>query len=99
VASWRNLTREHLLGKRRPGAPARATKLEVERGRPEATVAAQSSGRRLREFFWPSTDNETAPYLSIDLGSRGTVNIEPLPAFAIPQLTQVTKGPKQTGNT
>jgi uncharacterized protein with GYD domain len=42
-------------------------------------------------------DNETAAHLSVDLGSRGTVNIITLPAIPIEQLRTKLKGPKQMG--
>jgi uncharacterized protein with GYD domain len=42
-------------------------------------------------------DNETAAHLSIDLGSRGTVNIQTLPALSTAHLRQVMTGPKQIG--
>jgi uncharacterized protein with GYD domain len=42
-------------------------------------------------------DNETAAHLSIDLGSRGTVNITTLPALSPTHLSEVMKGPKQIG--
>jgi uncharacterized protein with GYD domain len=44
-------------------------------------------------------DNETAAHLSIDLGSRGSVNIETLPAIPIPELREKLSGPKQMGRT
>ena len=42
-------------------------------------------------------DNETAAHLSIDLGSRGTVNMTTLPALSPTHLSEVMKGPKQIG--
>ena len=42
-------------------------------------------------------DSETAAHLSIDLGSRGTVNLETLPALTPQHLREVLKGPKQMG--
>ncbi len=42
-------------------------------------------------------DNETAAHLAIDLGSRGTVNIQTLPALSLIDLRKVMKGPKQMG--
>src|SRR6266851_7944306 len=42
-------------------------------------------------------DNETAAHLSIDLGSRGAVNITTLPAIPIDQLRDKLSGPKQMG--
>jgi uncharacterized protein with GYD domain len=42
-------------------------------------------------------DNETAAHLAIDLGSRGTVNIQTLPALSLVDLRKVMKGPKQMG--
>jgi uncharacterized protein with GYD domain len=42
-------------------------------------------------------DNETAAHLSIDLGSRGTVNLQTLPALTPKHLREVLKGPKQMG--
>src|SRR5260221_14758231 len=41
--------------------------------------------------------NETAAHLAIDLGSRGTVNIQTLPALSLIDLRKVMKGPKQMG--
>lgn len=42
-------------------------------------------------------DNETAAHLAIDLGSRGTVNIQTLPALSPAHLRQVMKGANQIG--
>jgi uncharacterized protein with GYD domain len=42
-------------------------------------------------------DQETAAHLSVDLGSRGTVNIMTLPAMSTSQLREKLKGPKQMG--
>jgi uncharacterized protein with GYD domain len=42
-------------------------------------------------------DNETAAHLSVDLGSRGTVNIITLPAIPTAQFRDKLKGPKQMG--
>jgi uncharacterized protein with GYD domain len=42
-------------------------------------------------------DNETVTHLSIDLGSRGTVNIMTLPAIPTAQLREKLKGPTQMG--
>jgi uncharacterized protein with GYD domain len=44
-------------------------------------------------------DNETVAHLSVDLGSRGTVNIVTLPAIPIAALRAKLKGPKQIGKT
>jgi uncharacterized protein with GYD domain len=46
-----------------------------------------------------ATDNETVAHLSVDLGSRGTVNIVTLPAIPIATLSAKLKGPKQIGKT
>jgi uncharacterized protein with GYD domain len=43
-------------------------------------------------------DNETAAHLSIDLGSRGTVNMMTLPAMTIAALREKLKGPAQIGH-
>jgi uncharacterized protein with GYD domain len=42
-------------------------------------------------------DNETAAHLSLDLGSRGTINITTLPAMPVQQLVKKLGGPKQMG--
>jgi uncharacterized protein with GYD domain len=42
-------------------------------------------------------DNETVAHLSVDLGSRGTVNIVTLPAIPVPSLRAKLKEPKQMG--
>ena len=42
-------------------------------------------------------DNETVAHLSVDLGSRGTVNITTLPAIATNDFRTKLKGPKQIG--
>jgi uncharacterized protein with GYD domain len=42
-------------------------------------------------------DNESVAHLSVDLGSRGTVNIVTLPALTIAELRAKLKGPKQMG--
>ena len=41
--------------------------------------------------------NETVAHLSVDLGSRGTVNIVTLPAIPIAALRTKLKGAKQMG--
>ena len=43
-------------------------------------------------------DNETIAHLSVDLGSRGTVNIATLAAIPTLQLRDKLKGPKQMGH-
>jgi uncharacterized protein with GYD domain len=42
-------------------------------------------------------DNETVAHLTLDLGSRGTVNIMALPALAREQLRAKLKGSRQIG--
>ena len=42
-------------------------------------------------------DNEVAAHLSVDLGSRGTVNIMTLPAIEIADLKRKLQGPNQIG--
>jgi uncharacterized protein with GYD domain len=42
-------------------------------------------------------DNETVAHLSVDLGSRGTVNIMTLPAIPRAQFRDQLKGAKQMG--
>jgi uncharacterized protein with GYD domain len=42
-------------------------------------------------------DNETVVHLSVDLGSRGTVNIVTLPAIPIAALRTKLKGAQQMG--
>ena len=44
-----------------------------------------------------AADNETVAHLSVDLGSRGTVNVTTLPAIPTAQLRAKLKGPKQIG--
>jgi uncharacterized protein with GYD domain len=44
-----------------------------------------------------AADNETVAHLSVDLGSRGTINIVTLPAISVEDLRAKLKGPKQTG--
>jgi uncharacterized protein with GYD domain len=44
-----------------------------------------------------AADNETVAHLSVDLGSRGTVNVMTLPAIATSELRAKLKGPKQMG--
>ena len=46
-----------------------------------------------------AADNATVAHLSVDLGSRGTVNITTLPAIAVAELRTKMKGPKQMGRT
>ena len=43
-------------------------------------------------------DNETAAHLSVDLGSRGTVNIITMPAMQVDSFLAKLKGPKQMGH-
>ncbi len=42
-------------------------------------------------------DNETVAHLSVDLGSRGTVNITTFPAIPTSEFREKLKGPKQIG--
>ena len=42
-------------------------------------------------------DNETMAHLSVDLGSRGTVEIMTLPAIALDRFQDTLKGPHQLG--
>ena len=44
-----------------------------------------------------AADNETIAHLSVDLGSRGTVNIMTLAAIPREQFRDKLKGPKQIG--
>src|SRR5713101_501914 len=44
-----------------------------------------------------AADNETVAHLSVDLVSRGTVNIVTLPAISVEDLRAKLKGPKQMG--
>ena len=44
-----------------------------------------------------AADNATVAHLSVDLGSRGTVNIQTLPALSPGRLREVMKGAKQIG--
>ncbi|MGH7934078.1 MAG: GYD domain-containing protein [Candidatus Binataceae bacterium] len=44
-----------------------------------------------------AADNETVAHLSVDLGSRGTVNIVTLPAIPVADLRAKLKGPHQMG--
>ena len=43
-------------------------------------------------------DNETVAHLSVDLGSRGTVNLMTLPAMTIDAFMKKLKGPSQIGH-
>jgi uncharacterized protein with GYD domain len=43
-------------------------------------------------------DNETAAHLSVDLGSRGTINLITLPAMKVDAFVQKLKGPTQIGH-
>ena len=43
-------------------------------------------------------DNGTVAHLSVDLGSRGTVNIESHPALDMAEFRDKLKGPKQMGH-
>jgi uncharacterized protein with GYD domain len=42
-----------------------------------------------------AADNETVAHLSVDLGSRGTVNIVTSPAIPVADLRAKMRGPKQ----
>jgi uncharacterized protein with GYD domain len=42
-------------------------------------------------------DNETVAHLSVDLGSRGTVRTQTLPAISLDELLTKLKGPDQLG--
>jgi uncharacterized protein with GYD domain len=44
-----------------------------------------------------AADNAMVAHLSVDLGSRGTVNIMTLPAIPLAELRDKMKGPKQMG--
>ena len=43
-------------------------------------------------------DNETVAHLSVDLGSRGTVNLMTLPAMTTDAFVKKLKGPSQIGH-
>jgi uncharacterized protein with GYD domain len=43
-------------------------------------------------------DNETVAHLAVDLGSRGTLNMETLPAISTVVFLKKLKGPKQIGH-
>ena len=43
-------------------------------------------------------DNEMAAHLSVDLGSRGTVNLTTMPAMDVGAFIKKLKGPKQMGH-
>jgi uncharacterized protein with GYD domain len=43
-------------------------------------------------------DNETVAHLSVDLGSRGTINLMTLPAMTIDAFVKKLKGPSQIGH-
>lgn len=43
-------------------------------------------------------DNETVAHLSVDLGSRGTINLMTLPAMTIDAFMKKLKGPSQIGH-
>ena len=64
--------------------------------------ALSRTGRvRLQPFDFvtiiEAADNETVAHLSVDLGSRGTVNILTLPAIPTADLKTKLKEPKQIG--
>lgn len=42
-------------------------------------------------------DNETVAHLAVDLGSRGTINVETLPAISTLLFLKKLRGPKQMG--
>jgi uncharacterized protein with GYD domain len=44
-----------------------------------------------------AADNASVAHLSVDLGSRGTVNISTLPAISVAEMKAKMKGPKQMG--
>ncbi|MCG8588685.1 MAG: GYD domain-containing protein [Proteobacteria bacterium] len=44
-----------------------------------------------------AADNETVAHLSVDLASRGTVEIQTLPASPLPDLVKKLKGVQQIG--
>src|ERR1700722_3152627 len=44
-----------------------------------------------------AADNASVAHLSVDLGSRGTVNISTLPAISVAEMKAKMKGPKQIG--
>jgi uncharacterized protein with GYD domain len=43
-------------------------------------------------------DNETVAHLSVDLGSRGTLNLMTLPVMTIDAFVKKLKGPSQIGH-
>jgi uncharacterized protein with GYD domain len=43
-------------------------------------------------------DNETIAHVSVDLGSRGTVQIMTLPAIPLDRFQETLKGPQQLGH-
>jgi uncharacterized protein with GYD domain len=62
-------------------------------------VAAQYAVLGAYDFvtILEAPDNETAAHVSVDLGSRGTVNITTLPAMAVSELRRRLSGPEHLG--
>jgi uncharacterized protein with GYD domain len=79
--------------------PDRVEEVNRELGRMDVVVIAQYALLGPYDFITivEAPDNETVAHLSIDLGSRGTLEMTTLPAILVPDLMQKLLSSKQLG--
>ena len=79
--------------------PERLMEVDQEIERMGVTVIAQYALLGPYDFvsIVEAPDNETIAHLSVDLGSRGTVEIMTLPAIALDSFQAALRGPHQLG--
>jgi uncharacterized protein with GYD domain len=79
--------------------PDRLESVNRELTRMDVNVIAQFALLGPYDFLTivEASDNETVAHLSIDLGSRGTLEMMTLPAITISALTEKLHGPQQLG--
>jgi uncharacterized protein with GYD domain len=79
--------------------PDRVEEVNRELRRMDVVVIAQYALLGPYDFITivEAPDNETVAHLSIDLGSRGTLEMTTLPAILVPDLLQKLLSPKQLG--
>jgi uncharacterized protein with GYD domain len=79
--------------------PDRLEEVNRELLRMDVVVIAQYALLGIYDFITivEAPDNATMAHLSIDLGSRGTLELMSMPAIPFPELAEKLYGPKQLG--
>jgi uncharacterized protein with GYD domain len=80
--------------------PDRLAEVNQEMEKMGVKVIAQYAVLGLYDFISivEAPDNETIAHVSVDLGSRGTVQIMTLPAIPLDRFQETLKGPQQLGH-